>query len=129
MFTFFYMYVHVNCICVSRQPNQHFCGVTESHDNNDNQFDGTNMHFSKVKSTGHTPISFTHKDRLKRQSSTIQASTVCPVNLVAITSFHRHFGGSDEGHTINFLVRAEEDWFEKCLRTNCMYLVSSFSWL
>ena len=46
------------------------------------------------------------KHRLKRQSVP-EADKVCPINLVATTSFHERFGGSppEPENTINYLVR------------------------
>ena len=44
------------------------------------------------------------RHRLKRQT---EADKVCPINLVATTSFYERFGGSppEPENTINYLVR------------------------
>ena len=52
------------------------------------------------------------KHRLKRQSVP-EADKVCPINLVATTSFHERFGGSppEPENTINYLVRLLPPFF------------------
>ena len=87
-----------------RNPDEHFCGVSSDH--HGDLYDITNpTHFIKQKGNNHTP-GYNTRHRLKRQSVP-EADTVCPINLVATTSFHERFGGSppEPENTINYLVR------------------------
>ena len=103
--------IHCVCVCLYSMPQQQFCGAAVPHDD-DNHHDDQYNHYpnnfspfvkSKAKS-GHTPGREAGGSRLKRQTDTVEASTVCPVNLVATTSFYERFGASNEDHTVNFLV-------------------------
>ena len=88
-------------------PQGQFCG---SHDDHHDDNIKSYAPFNKLNS--HTPKNnnnYNTNGRLRRQAA-IEASTVCPIKLVATTSFYKQFGVSNVDHTINFLVSKREKY-------------------
>ena len=109
----FISYYEYNCvlferlafhICLSSEPHGQFCGAAGLHDRHDSHYGMHRPYFDKTNSMGSTPSDHTPNGRLKRQSALPDASKVCPVNIIATTSFYEKYGGSDEEHTINGIV-------------------------
>ena len=104
MYMYMYIMMLTNFSC--RKPQGHFCGA--SHDHHDDI--EIVVPFNKFNSHTHNDINYKSDSsgRLKRRQAIIEAFTVCPVKLVATTSFFEHFGASNGDHTINFLVSNQD---------------------
>ena len=94
---------------LSSKPNESFCGAVGSHYHHDDEqhyFKKIHGNIDDMNSIEHMlATSSASRNRLKRQTTLPDASKLCPVNIIATTSFYHQFGGSDEGHTINYIVR------------------------